>query len=72
VNSRLVVAIVLELISVACVVHLLVRRDPLWKRLVWIPAVLLPIVGPLLYGALYTPPTGVDGPGPQHDLKYVR
>ena len=62
-TSRLVVAIVLELISVACVVHLLLRHDPLWKRLLWIPAVLLPIIGPLLYGSLYSAPTSAEGPG---------
>jgi hypothetical protein len=49
-----------ELIGVACIIHLWRRPAPLWKRLFWSPVLLLPLIGPLLYGALFEPPGPQD------------
>lgn len=50
----------LELGSVACVLHLWLRRDRLSRKLLWTLWVLLPIAGPLLYFAGYEPPAPND------------
>ena len=46
-----------ELVSVLCVAHLLRRRVPTTKKLIWTPLLLLPLVGPLLYGGLFEAPS---------------
>ena len=55
--------IVLEIIGVACVFHLWLRRSrtSVWWKLAWSIVVLFPIAGPLAYGA------GFDEPPPPHD-----
>jgi hypothetical protein len=60
---------VISLVGVATLVHLWRRREErrLAFKLVWSAVVLLPLIGPLLYGALYDgPPTrashGDDSP----------
>lgn len=53
--------VVLQVISLACVIHLWARgRGSLLRKAVWSPLALLPLVGPLLYGAVY------EVPSPQH------
>jgi len=48
----------LEVLSVACLLHLWWRgRGSLVRRLSWSPLTLVPLVGPLLYGALYEAPS---------------
>jgi len=51
----------LEPISVYALIHLWRRPDsePL-KRILWTPAVLVPLFGPLAYGALHSPPPPND------------
>ena len=50
---------VFEVIGVACVAHLWARRPArsVGQRLFWSVACLVPLVGPLAYGALYRPPS---------------
>jgi len=51
----------LEPISVYALIHLWTRRDSeRWKRIVWTPAVLVPLFGPIAYGALHSPPPPND------------
>jgi bacteriorhodopsin len=48
----------LGVVSFVCLLHLWFgrRRDGVLRRLVWSVLVMIPLVGPLLYGALYEPP----------------
>jgi hypothetical protein len=46
-----------ELLGIACMVHLWRTRAPRWKRLLWTPVLFLPLLGPILYGALFRPPS---------------
>ena len=60
-------ALVLVLVaSVACLAHLWWRRDArLSQRALWSLALCVPLIGPLLYGALFTglaPHDGVSRP----------
>jgi len=51
----------LEPISVYALIHLWRRPDSEpWKRIVWTPAILVPLFGPLAYGALHSPPPPND------------
>lgn len=51
------VLVVLQVISVACAVHLWVRaRGSRLRKALWSPLVLLPLLGPLAYGSVYEPP----------------
>ena len=51
----------LEPISVYALLHLWRRPDSVrWKRIVWTPAILVPLFGPIAYGALHTPPPPND------------
>src|SRR5215475_9989713 len=51
----------LEPISVYTLIHLWRRPDSdRWKRIFWTPAVLVPLFGPLAYGALHSPPPPND------------
>lgn len=51
----------IEAISAACVVHLWVRaRGSVAKKLLWTPVVLVPVIGPLFYGAIYEAPSEQD------------
>jgi len=47
----------LGLVSFGCLLHLWSARpsDRLWRRLVWSVLVMIPLVGPLLYGSVYSP-----------------
>gem|GEM_PF-3731747 len=61
-----VVAIGLELVSVACLVHLW-RRAPggVLHKVVWSVLVLVPVLGPLFYGGLYSvPEPHAESPSP--------
>jgi hypothetical protein len=49
------VLVPVQLLSVACVVHLWARPDPVWLKVLWTP--LLPVAGPILYGAAHDPPS---------------
>lgn len=52
------ILMVLQVISVACVTHLWARgRGSLVRKALWSPLVLLPVLGPLLYGSVYEPPS---------------
>ena len=46
-----------ELVSLVCLVVLWRRPDSIWKKLLWTAALTLPVVGPLLFGGLYEPPS---------------
>jgi Phospholipase_D-nuclease N-terminal len=47
----------IALVSVACLVHLWIRSDrrSVAARLGWSLFVFVPLIGPLLYGAMYEP-----------------
>lgn len=45
--------VISTLISLACAIHAVRRRGPIWKRAMWTLVVFLPLLGPLLYGGLY-------------------
>jgi hypothetical protein len=50
----------IELIGLACIVNLWRRADrkPVAIKVIWSVALTVPLVGPLLYGAMYTPLPG--------------
>jgi hypothetical protein len=50
-----ILPVLIELIGVACIVHLWVRpeRKHVVLKLFWSLAVMVPLVGPLFYGAVY-------------------
>ena len=50
-------------VSLACALHLWMRaRGSIGHKLAWTPLVLVPVIGPLFYGAWYAPPSSeVDG-----------
>jgi hypothetical protein len=51
----------LEAISVASAAHLWIRaRGSVTRKLLWTPVVLVPVIGPLFYGAIYDPPSEQD------------
>ncbi len=50
------ILIVSGVISAVAAIHLWARRPQrAWRKLAWTPVTLLPVVGPLLYLALYEP-----------------
>lgn len=52
----------IESVSVASAVHLWAKtKDPVSHKLTWTAVALVPVLGPLFYGALHTPP-------PVHDV----
>lgn len=52
------VLVVLQVISVACAVHLWVRgRGSRLRKALWSPVVLVPLLGPLVYGSVYEVPS---------------
>lgn len=52
----MVALFVVELISLPCLIHLWIRRDAtLPRKLLWTVPVLLPMFGPMLYGAAFQP-----------------
>jgi len=53
----MILLLIVEVGGLACLVHLLLRRDVWWKKALWTPVVLLPAIGPLLYGGMYQVPT---------------
>jgi hypothetical protein len=62
----LVVLGILELLSLVAIGHLWTRRgkDPVGRRILWSLIILVPGLGPLLYGGMYQPPS-VQSPGEQ-------
>jgi hypothetical protein len=64
-----ILPVLIELIGVACIVHLWRRpeRKHVVLKLFWSLAVMVPLVGPLFYGAVYDGwierKDGVDGSG---------
>ncbi len=63
------VAIISWVISIFCFYNLWRRRGPLLKKLFWSMILILPILGPLSYGALYIPPSELtaDLKAPEYD-----
>jgi hypothetical protein len=56
------VATIVEVISVACVIHLWTRANgSAARKLAWTPVVLVPLLGPLFYGGLYSVPSVQNG-----------
>jgi hypothetical protein len=52
---------VLELVSVLCALHLWTKAPgSAAKKTLWTVVVLVPIMGPLFYGAIYDPPSEQD------------
>lgn len=53
----LVFLALLETVGLLCLVHLWRRRDggSVAKRLAWSLALVVPLLGPIFYGALFTP-----------------
>jgi hypothetical protein len=45
--------IAVEMLSVVGLGHLWTRRVRVGKRLAWTPVVMVPMVGPILYGAMF-------------------
>ena len=57
------ILVVLQVISAACAAHLWARgRGSIVRKALWSPLVLLPVLGPLLYGSVYEPPS-IEGEG---------
>ena len=52
----IIVFVILESLSLACLVHLWHQPDRPLRKLLWSLAVLLPAMGPLLYGGMYQLP----------------
>jgi hypothetical protein len=51
----------LEAVSVASAAHLWIRaRGSVVRKLLWTPVVLVPVMGPLFYGAIYDAPSEQD------------
>ena len=48
--------VVVQLLSLACVVHLWTRSTQVWRKALWSLLVILPIAGPIFYGAACDPP----------------
>jgi hypothetical protein len=46
-----------EFVSVACLVALWRTRASRWRKLMWSPVVLVPVMGPLFYGGLFEVPS---------------
>ena len=53
---------ILEIISLCCLVHLWVKSDHITKNLLWSVVVLIPLIGPIIYGGLFKlpPPKGPE------------
>jgi hypothetical protein len=70
-TSFVVAMVILESFSAACLVHLWMRADaPTWKKLVWTLPVLLPVLGPLLYGGMFSVP-GRHGDSPFDSIEGI-
>jgi hypothetical protein len=55
-EDEMPILLVVELLGGACCVHLWRTAAPLWKKLLWTPVILLPVLGPLLYGSVFRAP----------------
>ena len=54
---RLVTVVLVLLPSLVCLPSLWAQRDSIGKRLFWTCVLLVPVVGPILYGGMYHPPS---------------
>jgi hypothetical protein len=52
-----IVLILSEIIGGICMVHLWIQRCSILRRFLWSPVPLIPILGPMLYYALFEPPS---------------
>ena len=63
--------VVVQLLSLACVVHLWTRSTQVWRKALWSLLVILPIAGPIYYCTACDPPDvqdEVDRAKPTTDL----
>ena len=50
------ILVVVQLLSLACVVHLWTRPTQVWRKALWSLLVILPVAGPIFYGSLFDAP----------------